>query len=74
MFSTEQVKQFKEAFNMIDQDGDGRVTEEDLKVMLSNLGKSFIGTARMAARAECLFRSNTNPYLNQLAPLVPARQ
>jgi myosin regulatory light chain 12 len=40
MFTTEQVKQFKEAFNMIDQDGDGRVTEEDLKVMLSNLGTS----------------------------------
>jgi myosin regulatory light chain 12 len=39
MFSTDQVKQFKEAFNMIDQDGDGRVTEEDLKVMLSNLGE-----------------------------------
>lgn len=41
MFSTDQVKQFKEAFNMIDQDGDGRVTEEDLKVMLSNLGESI---------------------------------
>jgi myosin regulatory light chain 12 len=38
MFTTEQVKQFKEAFNMIDQDGDGRVTEDDLRVMLSNLG------------------------------------
>lgn len=38
MFTPQQVKQFKEAFNMIDQDGDGRVTEEDLKVMLSNLG------------------------------------
>lgn len=40
MFTPQQVKQFKEAFNMIDQDGDGRVTEEDLKVMLSNLGMS----------------------------------
>jgi myosin regulatory light chain 12 len=39
MFTPQQVKQFKEAFNMIDQDGDGRVTEEDLKVMLSNLGE-----------------------------------
>lgn len=38
MFTPQQVKQFKEAFNMIDQDGDGRVTEQDLKVMLSNLG------------------------------------
>lgn len=40
MFTPDQVKQFKEAFNMIDQDGDGRVTEDDLKVMLSNLGTS----------------------------------
>ena len=39
MFTPQQVKQFKEAFNMIDQDGDGRVTESDLKVMLSNLGE-----------------------------------
>jgi myosin regulatory light chain 12 len=42
MFTSQQVKQFKEAFNMIDQDGDGRVTEADLKVMLSELGTSAI--------------------------------
>ena len=40
MFTPQQVKQFKEAFNMIDQDGDGRVTESDLRLMLSNLGMS----------------------------------
>ena len=39
MFAPQQVKQFKEAFNMIDQDGDGRVTEADLRLMLSNLGQ-----------------------------------
>jgi len=39
MFSPQQVKQFKEAFNMMDQDGDGRVTEEDLCGILSNLGE-----------------------------------
>lgn len=33
---------------MIDQDGDGRVTEEDLKVMLSNLGMSFLHAIRHA--------------------------
>ncbi len=42
MFTPQQVKQFKEAFNLIDQDGDGRVTEADLRVMLSNLGGSEI--------------------------------
>lgn len=40
MFTQQQVRQFKEAFNMIDQDGDGRVTESDLRIMLSNLGPS----------------------------------
>lgn len=39
MFDPQQVKQFKEAFAMIDQDGDGRVTEEDLRTMLSSLGE-----------------------------------
>lgn len=38
MFTPQQVKQFKEAFTMIDQDGDGRVTETDLREMLTNLG------------------------------------
>ncbi|WWC63283.1 uncharacterized protein I303_105883 [Kwoniella dejecticola CBS 10117] len=40
MFTPQQVKQFKEAFTMIDQDGDGRVTEGDLRVMLSNFGQT----------------------------------
>ncbi|ODN78729.1 hypothetical protein L202_04295 [Cryptococcus amylolentus CBS 6039] len=40
MFTPSQVKQFKEAFMMIDQDGDGKVTEDDLKTMLSNLGQT----------------------------------
>ena len=39
MFDAAQVKQFKEAFATIDQDGDGRVSEEDLKTMLSSLGR-----------------------------------
>jgi myosin regulatory light chain 12 len=39
MFDPQQVKQFKEAFGMIDQDGDGRVTAEDLKTMMSSLGE-----------------------------------
>lgn len=42
MFDPSQVKQFKEAFSMIDQDGDGKVTEEDLRTMLSSLGQSTI--------------------------------
>ncbi|EJT46896.1 myosin, light chain 2, 20 kDa [Trichosporon asahii var. asahii CBS 2479] len=40
MFTPQQVKQFKEAFNMMDQDGDGRVDEKDLRAMLTNLGQT----------------------------------
>lgn len=64
MFSPQQVKQFKEAFNMIDQDGDGRVTEGDLKVMLSNLGKWALGplptVAGLPYRSFCVCES---PYV-----------
>ncbi|GMK53602.1 hypothetical protein CspeluHIS016_0101880 [Cutaneotrichosporon spelunceum] len=40
MFSAQQVKQFKEAFNMMDQDGDGRISEADLRTMLTELGQT----------------------------------
>jgi len=60
MFTTEQVKQFKEAFNMIDQDGDGRVTEDDLRVMLSNLGTYILARASVITMNWLMDRSN--PY------------
>ena len=37
-FSAKQIQGFKEAFAMLDQDRDGVITKEDLKVMLTNLG------------------------------------
>ena len=33
------IKQFKEAFSLIDVDGDGQITEEDLRVTMGNLGQ-----------------------------------
>jgi myosin regulatory light chain 12 len=39
LFQTPQIQQFKEAFSLIDQDGDGIISERDLKGMLSSLGK-----------------------------------
>lgn len=38
MFDQSQVQEFKEAFNMIDQDRDGFISMEDLKDMQASLG------------------------------------
>lgn len=38
MFDQSQIQEFKEAFNMIDQNRDGFVDKEDLHDMLASLG------------------------------------
>ncbi len=38
MFDQNQIQEFKEAFNMIDQDRDGFITREDLIDMFASLG------------------------------------
>ncbi|KZS95914.1 EF-hand [Sistotremastrum niveocremeum HHB9708] len=38
LFQTPQIQQFKEAFSLIDQDGDGIVNEQDLRGIFTNLG------------------------------------
>lgn len=38
LFQTSQIQQFKEAFSLIDQDGDGIVTEADLNGIFGSLG------------------------------------
>lgn len=40
MFDQAQIQEFKEAFNMIDQNRDGFVDKEDLHDMLASLGKT----------------------------------
>jgi myosin regulatory light chain 12 len=42
LFQPPQVQQFKEAFSLIDQDGDGIVTEDDLKRIFASLGQSSL--------------------------------
>lgn len=39
MFDQTQVQEFKEAFNMIDQDRDGFISNEDLKDMQASMGQ-----------------------------------
>ena len=41
LFQTPQIQQFKEAFSLIDQDGDGLISEQDLKGIFSSLGKLY---------------------------------
>ncbi|XP_041255228.1 myosin regulatory light chain 2, smooth muscle minor isoform isoform X1 [Onychostruthus taczanowskii] len=40
MFDQSQIQEFKEAFNMIDQNRDGFIDKEDLHDMLASLGKN----------------------------------
>lgn len=40
MFDQAQIAEFKEAFNMIDQDHDGFINKEDLHDMLASLGNN----------------------------------
>lgn len=42
MFDQAQIQEFKEAFNMIDQNRDGFVDKEDLHDMLASLGKLLL--------------------------------
>ena len=39
MFDQDQIQEFKEAFNMIDQNRDGFIDHDDLRDMLASLGK-----------------------------------
>jgi len=40
MFDQAQIQEFKEAFNMIDQDHDGFISNQDLQEMFASLGKN----------------------------------
>ncbi|XP_019864414.1 PREDICTED: myosin regulatory light chain 12B-like isoform X1 [Amphimedon queenslandica] len=42
MFDQAQIQEFKEAFNMIDQNRDGFIDNEDLKDMLASLGMTSL--------------------------------
>lgn len=42
MFDQAQIAEFKEAFNMIDQNRDGFIEKDDLHDMLASLGESLL--------------------------------
>lgn len=47
MFDQSQIQEFKEAFNMIDQNRDGFIDKEDLHDMLASLGIGFFHLTRI---------------------------
>lgn len=60
MFDQSQIQEFKEAFNMIDQNRDGFIDKEDLHDMLASLGKpdslfSHIQAYYMSCFQDCSF-------------------
>ena len=40
LFQPPQIQQFREAFSLIDHDGDGVINEQDLRYILPSLGQS----------------------------------
>lgn len=42
MFQAPQIQQFKEAFQLIDHDKDGWVSEQDLQEIFTSLGKVYL--------------------------------
>ncbi|ETS62380.1 hypothetical protein PaG_03466 [Moesziomyces aphidis] len=58
-FSPKQIQGFKEAFNMIDTDSDGLITQRDMAAMLGNLGVDASPPTLQA-----YFRNNANAGVN----------
>ena len=52
MFDQKQVQEFKEAFNLMDQDRDGTISMDDLKEVYSSLG-----TDKNSLKIFCFFYS-----------------
>ena len=56
LFSPPQIQQFREAFSLIDHDGDGLVGEQDLKHIFASLGAS-----NWAQVQPVFFETNSTP-------------
>ena len=53
MFDQSQIQEFKEAFNMIDQNRDGFIDKEDLHDMLASMGEQRQGWGAEWAHEGC---------------------
>jgi Ca2+-binding EF-hand superfamily protein len=62
MFDQSQIQEFKEAFNMIDQNRDGFIDKEDLHDMLASLGEQDrVGSGLEGPGPGLLFTYGTLP-------------
>jgi len=64
MFDQAQIAEFKEAFNMIDQNHDGFIDKEDLHDMLASLGKHFKYITAFYNRK--IFEGNSKRYFDTI--------
>lgn len=74
MFDQAQIAEFKEAFNMIDQNHDGFVDKEDLHDMLASLGKikiSLISTIYYGFILHIIGKNPTDDYLDGMMNEAP---
>ncbi len=76
MFDQAQIQEFKEAFNMIDQNRDGFVDKEDLHDMLASLGQNladylFYLSLEMKLQFETLGKNPTDEYLEAMMNEAP---
>lgn len=53
MFDQSQIQEFKEAFNMIDQNRDGFIDKEDLHDMLASMGEQRRGRGLSGSHKGC---------------------
>ena len=55
MFDQAQIQEFKEAFNMIDQNHDGFIDKEDLHDMLASLGEDLVPVVLSAVHIKTVY-------------------
>jgi len=68
MFDQAQIQEFKEAFNMIDQDHDGFINKDDLHDMLASLGSELVFCS--VANTLCLKKKDTTQPTMTISTIV----
>ncbi|KAK4812714.1 hypothetical protein QYF61_015033 [Mycteria americana] len=77
MFDQSQIQEFKEAFNMIDQNRDGFIDKEDLHDMLASLGEEIlpsclhVSLSPSALNASSARKNPTDEYLEGMMSEAP---